>query len=131
MKFYKVYWIIISLIIVFPLHSDQYGYEGHCISEPFNNLKKCLDKELAESDKKLNKVYNYSFKDFPHKNLIKVQLMWIKYRDADCDFIAEQVDEVSKSSYVYTACLIKKNKIRIAELKRTLFYGKWFERDTT
>ena len=73
-------------------------------SELSNQYKQCMDNsagvtiemrtcngdELKRQDKRLNKAYKQAMKvlDVQHRDeLKKVQRLWIKYRDAKCDFL--------------------------------------------
>jgi len=49
----------------------------------------CMDKELELQDVKLNKEYHNTMgriQEFRKYDLRKVQRLWIKYRDAKCEF---------------------------------------------
>lgn len=54
------------------------------------NMRECNGDELKRQDKRLNKAYKEAMKvlDAKHTDeLKKVQRLWIKYRDAKCDFL--------------------------------------------
>ena len=54
-----------------------------------SNMRACINHELKYQDGLLNKYYKQAMKvlDAPkRKELKKVQRLWIKYRDAKCDF---------------------------------------------
>lgn len=82
---------------------------------------------LASYDKELNDLYRGFLKNSPHKELKKIEALWIRFKEADCDYIASEVHGGQYYDDVYKACLINKTKARIADLKRSFLYRGWFK----
>lgn len=127
MSRYRSCFMIALLSLSSYLWANEYEYNGQCKGYK-NNFEDCLDKELAKYDKELNDIYKSFLKDGPHKELIKVEQLWVKYKEADCSYMAKEVHGSLYYQFVYNACLINKTKTRIAELKRSYFYAGWFEK---
>jgi uncharacterized protein YecT (DUF1311 family) len=127
MKLYKVCFLI-SLFLVFTnVYAEKYEYTGTCNLHNFMEVfDECLDKELATYDKELNVLYNKLYKT---KYLKKAERFWIKFREADCDYMARSVNEGKEYQAIEKACSINKTKERIADLKRSYFYSDWFKSD--
>lgn len=79
--------------------------------------------EYQKVDKELNKVYKQlTSKLEPHqkKLLVESQRQWIKFRDADCDFVASEFEGGSVQPLVINECMTERTKTRIKELKEML-----------
>jgi uncharacterized protein YecT (DUF1311 family) len=110
------------------LYAKKYEYSGYCASKNhINDFEHCLDKELAKYDKELNDLYRGFLKRSPHERLKKIEVMWINFKEADCDYMAREVQGGLEFQFIYKACLINKTKARIADLKRSFFYYGWFQ----
>lgn len=119
------------LLMPFYIQAESYEYKGRCsLVEAPLEFDDCLEKELSSYDSELNEIYNVLQKKSRNKNLIKAELSWIKFRDADCNYIALEVNEGLFYNNIYSACLINKTKDRILELQRSYFYSKWFKKNT-
>ena len=131
MKFYKICFSVGLLCVSFHLHAKGYEYIGNCTFNGYmDEFEHCLDKELAIYDKELNNLYRSFFKRGPQKKLRKIEQLWIKFKEADCDYMAREVNEGLEFQVIYRACLINKTKARIADLKRSYFYSGWFVKNT-
>ena len=128
MKFLSVSIFIIFCVISNYASSKQYEYDGNCkFNGSIYDFDDCLNTELAIYDKELNKVYNENYKLFGDKDYKKTELLWVKFKEADCSYMAKNVNEGTGYKSIYAACLINKTKARIADLKRSYFYSKWFD----
>ena len=84
-----------------------------------SNMRACNKRELKYQDKLLNKYYKEVMRVVDaqkHKELKKVQRLWIKYRDAKCDFdyglTGGTIDLV-----IGDGCLVDMTAQRAGELK--------------
>lgn len=128
MKLYKIYFLIVSFLVSIDLNAENYEYKGPCTSSIYkSNFDKCLDEELALYDKELNKLYRNFFKNSSHEKLKKIEALWIKFKEADCDYMASEVHGGQYYDDIYKACLINKTKARIDDLKRSFLYRGWFK----
>ena len=51
--------------------------------------------------------------------LKKAERVWVKFKEADCDSIASDVNLGKEYIYIYKACLVNKTKERIEDFKRS------------
>ena len=85
------------------------------------SLNICMDKELELQDAKLNKEYHNTMgriQDFSKEDLKKVQRLWIKYRDAKCEFYYHRYSG-SGGLTDSIQCTINETIQRTQELKNT------------
>jgi len=131
MKLYKKIFLLFFIFEASSLYASNYEYSGSCRFLGYmDEFEICLNKELANYDKKLNKLYRTLYSRSHNQNLKKIEGLWIKFKEADCSFIAKEVHGGLYYQIVYKACLINKTKARTADLKRSLFYSGWFEKNT-
>lgn len=128
MKLYRIVFLAVLFCMSININAKTLEYNGNCASKDHvNDFESCLDKELAKYNKELNDVYRDFFKRSPHEKLKKIEILWIKFKEADCAYIASEVQGGYEFPFIYKACLINKTKARIADLKRPLFYYGWFQ----
>jgi uncharacterized protein YecT (DUF1311 family) len=80
----------------------------------------CAGKEYKTADGTLNRVYQQlvAMLDAEEKTQLKnAQTAWIKYRDAHCDFVADQYKGGSIRPMIYSLCLADVTQNRTAELR--------------
>jgi uncharacterized protein YecT (DUF1311 family) len=124
MKFYKISLLAGLISLSLNLHAKEYEYNANC--RHFNHVglfEQCLDKELAFYDGKLNGLY-LSFG--ANKALEQSELLWIKFKETDCRYMARTANNSLRSRLVYKACVLEKTKNRIADLKKSNSYIEWF-----
>lgn len=126
MKKYYIFFIIVIFFNTKSLNANKYDYKGDCVCHPiYSGLKECLDKELDEYDKKLNYLYKKLYTGVSDNKLKNTEKLWIKFKEADCDYIASEVEQGKVYVYVYKACLINRTKERINDLKRSYLFFEW------
>ncbi|MDP3269774.1 MAG: lysozyme inhibitor LprI family protein [Legionella sp.] len=126
----KIYsFFLLFMIISNNTYSKKLEYSGSCKFQGYmDRLITCLDKELENYDKELNLLYKKEFDRFRNNRLKNTELIWIKFREADCEYIAYEVNEGLQFPIIYKICMINKTKIRIADLKRSVFYIDWISK---
>jgi uncharacterized protein YecT (DUF1311 family) len=80
----------------------------------------CAGKEYKTADATLNRVYQQlvaMLETEEKAQLREVQTAWIKYRDANCDFVADQYKGGSIRPMIYGLCLADVTRNRTAELR--------------
>lgn len=80
----------------------------------------CAGKEYKTADAALNRVYQQlvGMLDSAGKDQLKeAQTAWIKYRDANCDFVGDQYKGGSIRPMIYGLCLADVTRNRTAELR--------------
>jgi uncharacterized protein YecT (DUF1311 family) len=83
-------------------------------------MNMCWGKEYKAADAELNKTYQ----DFMSKldesekvQLKSAQLAWLKYRDANCEFVADQYKGGTMRPMIAAICLADVTNARVNELK--------------
>ena len=80
----------------------------------------CAGKEYKAADVTLNRVYQQlvAMLEPEEKSQLKeAQTAWIKYRDTNCDFVADQYKGGSIRPMIYGLCLAEVTSNRTSELK--------------
>ncbi|CEG56040.1 lysozyme inhibitor LprI family protein [Legionella fallonii] len=130
MKVHKIYFLVGLFFISIQLNAQKYEYTGNCNANNYKEkFEDCLDKEVAMYDKELNILYNRLSKYSSYKQLRKTERLWIKFKEEDCDYIANEVNGGKFYQFIYDVCLINKTKARIDDLKRSYFYSGWFKKN--
>ena len=83
-------------------------------------MTQCAGKAYKAADAELNQVYQklVALLDDNEKAQLKgVETAWIKYRDANCEFVADQFKGGTMRPMVYAFCIADVTKNRTAELK--------------
>jgi uncharacterized protein YecT (DUF1311 family) len=83
-------------------------------------MTQCAGKAYKAADAELNQVYQklVAMLDDEEKAQLKdVETAWIKYRDANCAFVADQFKGGTMRPMVYALCLADVTKNRTTELK--------------
>jgi uncharacterized protein YecT (DUF1311 family) len=86
-------------------------------------MNMCWGKEYKAADAKMNKTYQdfMSKLDESEKMQLKnAQLAWLKYRDANCDFVADQYKGGTMRPMIAAICLADVTNARVNELKSQL-----------
>jgi uncharacterized protein YecT (DUF1311 family) len=88
------------------------------------DLVECSLKKLAEADTELNKAYRQLVSRLGDKKwetkLRTAQQAWIKYRDANCDYVSEFSGGGSAVTFEYNFCLADMTTARTKELQEML-----------
>ena len=80
----------------------------------------CWGKEYKAADARLNEAYRQfaaKLDDAEKVQLKNVQLAWLKYRDANCDFVADQYKGGTMRPMIAAICLADVTNNRTTELK--------------
>ena len=83
----------------------------------------CAGKEYQTADASLNRVYQQlvAMLDSAEKDQLKqAQTAWIKYRDANCEFVGDQYKGGSIRPMIYGLCLADVTRNRTAELRNQI-----------
>jgi len=83
-------------------------------------MNMCWGKEYKAADAKMNKTYQdfMSKLDESEKMQLKnAQLAWLKYRDANCDFVADLYKGGTMRPMIAAICLADVTNARVNELK--------------
>ena len=80
----------------------------------------CAGQEYKTADAALNRVYQQLVAklESEEKNQLKqAQTAWIKYRDTNCEFVADQYKGGSMRPMIYGLCLADVTRNRTSELR--------------
>ena len=80
----------------------------------------CADKEFRAADAVLNRVYNQlsaKLDEGERAKLKEVELTWLKYRDAECEFEASFYEGGSIQPLIRSTCLTHITKTRAADIR--------------
>ena len=86
-------------------------------------MNQCAGKAYKAADAELNKVYQklVAMLDEEEKAQLKaVETAWLKYRDANCEFVGDQFKGGSIRPMIYAFCLADMTRNRTAELKNQI-----------
>jgi uncharacterized protein YecT (DUF1311 family) len=98
--------------------SDEYV---KCISSAQGihiDLLLCIQEETDRSDKLLNQIYTQLMTVLPmtrKRQLKHAQLLWIAYRDANCEFYAD-IDGGHEAQLLSAECMMVETESRVHEL---------------
>jgi len=80
----------------------------------------CWGKEYKAADAKLNKTYQDFMSKLDESEKVRLknaQLAWLKYRDTNCEFVADQYKGGSMRPMIAAMCLADVTNARVNELK--------------
>src|SRR5690349_4989297 len=83
-------------------------------------MNMCWGKEYKAADAKLNKTYQDFISKLEESEKVQLknaQLAWLKYRDANCEFVADQYKGGTMRPMILAICLADVTNARVNELK--------------
>ncbi|MBD2386498.1 lysozyme inhibitor LprI family protein [Cylindrospermum sp. FACHB-282] len=86
-------------------------------------ITQCADLSYKNADKKLNQVYKQLLPKLSgsrRQKLITAQQLWLKFRDANCEFVGSQYEGGTLAPAVYAGCLEQVTKQRTQQLQEYL-----------
>jgi uncharacterized protein YecT (DUF1311 family) len=116
--------VIVSLLVC--LLANPFGVQKESKSDPCSHVSSqsemtiCWGKEYKAADTRLNQVYRQLVSmlgDEEKLELKKAQTAWLKYRDANCEFAANQYKGGSMRPMIYAICLAEMTENRTTELR--------------
>ena len=116
--------VIVSLLVCLVAYPSAVQKESK--SDPCSNVSSqsemtiCWGKEYKAADTRLNQVYRQLVSmlgDEEKLELKKAQTAWLKYRDANCEFAANQYKGGSMRPMIYAICLAEMTENRTTELR--------------
>ena len=82
-------------------------------------MNMCWGKEYKAADAKLNKTYQEFMSKLDESEKVQLknaQLAWLKYRDANCEFVADQYKGGTMRPMIAAMCLADVTNARVSEL---------------
>ena len=86
-------------------------------------MNNCAGREYKAADAVLNQVYRQlvSMLDDEEKSQLKeAQTAWLKYRDSNCEFVADQYKGGTIRPMIHGLCLAEMTRNRTAELRNQI-----------
>ena len=86
-------------------------------------MTQCAADAYKAADKVLNQVYQQlvaKLDDDEKAQLKEAQTAWLKYRDTNCDFVADQYKGGTMRPMIYAGCLADVTKNRTSELREQI-----------
>jgi uncharacterized protein YecT (DUF1311 family) len=83
-------------------------------------MNECAAIAYQAADQKLNQVYQElkaALPDYRQPKLVTAQQVWIKFRDANCEFEKSAVEGGSLAPTIYYSCLTQLTEQRTKELQ--------------
>jgi uncharacterized protein YecT (DUF1311 family) len=105
------------------LGQDKKKPEPCADAQTQTDINICWGNEYKAADAQLNKTYQQlvALLDAAERNQLKnVETAWIKYRDANCDFVADQYKGGSMRPMIYALCMADVTTNRTTELKQQI-----------
>jgi len=120
--------IILLIFLLVPIGAFALG-QGQKKSEPCADAQTqadmniCWGKEYKAADATLNQVYAQLMRklDEADKTQLKqVETAWLKYRDANCEFVGDQYKGGSMRPMIVAMCLADTTRNRTVELRNQI-----------
>lgn len=118
----------ITLLICSSLNSEELKYSKNfqpCLDKSQSSAKMidCIYQELSEQDVKLNQAYRKLqsiLSESKKKELKNAEVLWLKFRDANCLFIEDQLNHGTNSLLLSKQCILNSTIRRTEELKELI-----------
>ncbi|CAM4007305.1 Lysozyme inhibitor LprI N-terminal domain-containing protein [Bordetella tumbae] len=115
--------LMLLAVPLMALHSIASAQSDPCADAATQaDINECVGKAYKKADADLNAAYKQAATrlkgdDDQHKKLITAQREWIKFRDAECDFVTADAGGGSAYSMALSACLTTLTQDRTKQLK--------------
>ena len=120
MKLLVVFFILILLTGAYAFAQKSKKPEPCANAQSQAEMNICWGKEYQTADATLNQVYRQLVAklDEDEKAQLKgVEAAWLKYRDVNCDFVADQFKGGTMRPMIDAMCLAEMTQNRTAELR--------------
>lgn len=94
-----------------------------CDPRTFSEMYRCAIDQYREADAELNRVYRSTLAKLPpssQRRLRAAEQIWIRYRDAHCEFETSKVEGQREYQVVRYHCLTELTEARTALLRKDL-----------
>jgi uncharacterized protein YecT (DUF1311 family) len=119
MKQTLVFILLFVLVVAYAFGQGKKSDPCASASTQFD-LNECWGKEYKAADGTLNQVYRQlvsKLNDEEKAQLKEVESAWLKYRDGNCEFVADEYKGGTMRPMAYAICLTDMTKNRTAELR--------------
>ena len=112
---------LLLLLVTASVFSQKKRKTGPCANpQTQSEMNQCAGKDYQAADAVLNQVYPrlVAKLDNDEKAQLKeAQTAWLKYRDANCEFVADQFKGGTMRPMIYANCLADMTRKRTIELR--------------
>jgi uncharacterized protein YecT (DUF1311 family) len=112
--------ILVILIPAVAIFSQDQKKDPCAAAQSQAEMNMCWGKEYKAADTRLNEAFRQfmtKLNDEEKAQLKKAQLAWITYRDANCDFVADQYKGGTMRPMIAAMCLADVTNARVNELQ--------------
>jgi uncharacterized protein YecT (DUF1311 family) len=114
--------VLSTVVIAMPVRAQNGETEIDCkTAQTQMAMNYCAYQSFKAADAELNQVYRQLRNNYKgtaqERQLVDAQLVWIKFRDADCKFSADRFKGGSIAPLIYSSCQEGLTKQRIRSLK--------------
>jgi uncharacterized protein YecT (DUF1311 family) len=119
----KLVFLVLTLALstsAVPIAQNQNKKDPCADAQSQAEMNMCWGKEYKAADARLNEAYRQfmaKLNDEEKAQLKKAQLAWITYRDANCDFVADEYKGGTMRPMIAAICLAETTNNRTTELK--------------
>jgi uncharacterized protein YecT (DUF1311 family) len=116
-----IIFLLLSLLTSGPTLAQKRSKSAPCANASSQaDMNDCAGREYKAADATLNQVYRQliSLLDDEEKSQLKeAQTAWLKYRDANCEFVGSQYKGGTMRPMVHAMCLADMTRSRTSELR--------------
>lgn len=120
MKLIIVCFFVLAVFAGHAIAQDQKKSDPCADAQSQAEMNMCWGMEYKAADSRLNSVYREfmaKLSDEEKAQLKNAQLAWLKFRDANCEFVGDQFKGGSMRPMVAAMCLADVTNGRVSELK--------------
>ena len=115
-------WTVCGLVVLFvaTVVAQEQKKDPCAEAQSQGEMNMCWGKEYKAADARLNSVYRQFLSKLSQEETAQLktaQLAWLKYRDANCEFVADQFKGGSMRPMIAAICLTDVTDDRTTELK--------------
>jgi uncharacterized protein YecT (DUF1311 family) len=118
--------LCVTLLLIIPLHAfgQRTKTSDPCAgAQSQAEMNICAGKKFQDADAVLNQVFKRlvaMLDDEQKLQLRDVENSWLKYRDANCDFVADEYKGGSMRPMIHALCLEEMTRNRTTELRNQI-----------
>jgi uncharacterized protein YecT (DUF1311 family) len=112
--------VLLIIFVASSLAQNQKKPEPCADAQSQAEMTICWGKEYKAADAQLNKTYQGFMSKLDESEKVQLknaQLAWLKYRDANCDFVADQYKGGTMRPMIAAICLADVTNARVTELR--------------
>lgn len=108
------------LVMLTSTYAQEQKKDSCATAQSQAEMNMCWGKEYKAADAKLNNTYQEFMSKVDQSEKVQLknaQLAWLKYRDANCEFVADQYKGGTMRPMIAAMCLADVTNARVNELK--------------